>query len=466
MTNEERIVTYRKLALPSLIYAVCFGFILRGHLVGIGMPIFAALTLVYCGYCMFCFSSKRKIGTAIYMLFLLLLGISTCLTGSWVIQFFNGLLFFVLLVCMQLHIYYDDREWTLVKNFLAFFRSLFGCFECIGDLFIDRKRYRQDGKQVKNPTWNYILIGLGISLPLLAIILALLCSADAIFSTVIKDIIGVRLHVGRWIGNLIIAVLVFVASYTGIRFHLKKRITKQSPDMRTLEPLVGNTVLTLVSVVYVLFSGIQVLYLFLGKGTLPEKYTYAEYAREGFFQLLFVCILNISLVLFCIGLFKENKWMKFLLTIISLCTYIMLASSAFRMCMYIKQYHLTFLRVFVLWFLVLLALALAGLICSIFSRRFRLLRYLIVVCTACYLIFSFSKPDYLIARYNINAIPNATEEVDVDYLKSLSSDAAPVIAEYDAEWTEEYKENICVDVDKSILSYNFSIRKALELFKK
>ena len=47
-----------------------------------------------------------------------------------------------------------------------------------------------------------------------------------------------------------------------------------------------------------LFSGIQIFGLFLGKMQLPEGYTYAQYAREGFFQLLAVSILNLILVLF------------------------------------------------------------------------------------------------------------------------------------------------------------------------
>ena len=51
-------------------------------------------------------------------------------------------------------------------------------------------------------------------------------------------------------------------------------------------------VLCLVSVSYTHLFG-----LFLGKMQLPEGYTYAQYAREGFFQLLAVSILNLILVL-------------------------------------------------------------------------------------------------------------------------------------------------------------------------
>ena len=88
---------------------------------------------------------------------------------------------------------------------------------------------------------------------------------------------------------------------------------------------------------YVLFCIIQIFSLFLGKMQHPAGYTYARYAREGFFQLLFVCMINVCLVLFFMGCFRENGLKKILLTVISGCTYVMIASSAFRMCLYIQN---------------------------------------------------------------------------------------------------------------------------------
>ena len=81
---------------------------------------------------------------------------------------------------------------------------------------------------------------------------------------------------------------------------------------------------------------------------LPAGVTYAEYARRGFFQLLFVCVLNLAAVLFIQSYFKENRVLKALLLAISGCTLIMTASSACRMLLYIRAYQLTFLRVSVL----------------------------------------------------------------------------------------------------------------------
>ena len=53
------------------------------------------------------------------------------------------------------------------------------------------------------------------------------------------------------------------------------------------------------------------VYLFGGLMQLPSGYTYARYAREGFFQLLFVCILNVIIVLLG-DVYKRQVLMLFL----------------------------------------------------------------------------------------------------------------------------------------------------------
>ena len=106
-----------------------------------------------------------------------------------------------------------------------------------------------------------------------------------------------------------------------------------------------------------------IFYRFLSEKT--EKYmeeilkndgmTYSEYAREGFFQLLAVSFFNLVLVLAVLNYFKRHPVLTGCLAVISLCTGILLGSSAFRMCLYVAAYGLTFLRLGVLWFLALLA---------------------------------------------------------------------------------------------------------------
>ena len=177
------------------------------------------------------------------------------------------------------------------------------------------------------------------------------------------------------------------------------------------------------------------MYLFLGMSTgLPSYVTYAEYARGGFWELLFVSIINFIVILLCMYLFRENVALKVILTIMCGCTFVMIISSAYRMKMYINEYNLTFLRILVLWFLIVLALIMIGMVISIYGKKFSLFRYIIVVVSVMYIGFSFARPDVIIARYDIAQWKN-TDKQDFFYLmyETMSIDAAPEIAKIDLE---------------------------------
>lgn len=67
---------------------------------------------------------------------------------------------------------------------------------------------------------------------------------------------------------------------------------------------------------------------------------------------IFVCVLNLVMVTVSLFFFYESKILKGFLVLISLCTYIMIVSSAYRMFMYIEIYQMTRLRLVVFWPLV------------------------------------------------------------------------------------------------------------------
>jgi hypothetical protein len=165
---------------------------------------------------------------------------------------------------------------------------------------------------------------------------------------------------------------------------------------------------------------------------LPEGYTYSSYAREGFFQLLAVCILNLIIVLIFLCFFRENIVLRILLTVLSGCTFIMIFSSALRMLMYINRYNLTLLRILVLWALSVIFLLMMGMTVFIYKNSFPLFSYGMAVVTVFYIVLSFSRPDYWIARYNLNQ-EHMTLLNDYDihdnqrYLSTLSADAAPIL---------------------------------------
>lgn len=377
---------------------------------------------------------KDSIFTVVSMI---LLGISVFLTDNVSIQLITKTGIFLLTLSLMLHQYINDSQWNFSKYLLSICQCLLETIACVGRPFSDgavwRQKRIQEGK--KDGKGRYVALGLLVAVPLGLFILALLVSADAVF----RDLF-VRLFRHINIGNILLVlcmlVLGFFASY-GFMAMLNSRVIKEEcRENRNQEPVLAITFTSVLAVMYLIFCSIQVVYLFMGQMRLPEGYTYSSYARQGFFQLLAVCIINLIIVLVCLGFFRESRVLKGILTVISLCTYIMVASSAYRMILYIQICQLTFLRIIVLWALAVTALVLGGIIVTIFRPGFRLFRYCVTIVTVFYILLAFAKPDYWIARYNMQFVdftavseePAEDSYRDFYYLSHLSADAAPILA--------------------------------------
>lgn len=422
------------------------------------------------------FDVKIKKLSWFYGTIILSLTISNFLTGNGTFHFFNNLGIFLMLFIFLLHNVYDDSHWNFSKTTLSILESFFCSFGALDDFSKDMKVVKERNRSnaltsEKKNSLRYILIGLVISIPVVSILLALLSAADAVFNDLIFHHLNFNIfrEFSNIIGISITFIIIFFAGYSVIRFFSKKSIKEEVAPHRNFEPLIAITVLSIVSVIYLLFSMIQIIYLFLGGGQLPENYSYSEYAREGFFQLLAVSIINFLMVLFVNNYFKENRALKVLMTIISLCTYIMIASSYIRIMMYIDAALLTALRIWVVWGLTVLSLLFIAVIISIFKHGFPLFKYCIFVVSMLYVILGFAKPDYIIADYNLaymDTIDPEIAEQDYSYLTRLSTDAAPVIANYDTEWADEYfKRKAHYYKGKSWREFNLSFYTANELSK-
>ena len=85
-------------------------------------------------------------------------------------------------------------------------------------------------------------------------------------------------------------IVVFFCSYAVYAALAMKNVKEERTDHRTQEPVIAIIITAALCFVYLIFSVIQILYLFIGNMRLPEGYTYSSYAREGFFQLLTVLL--------------------------------------------------------------------------------------------------------------------------------------------------------------------------------
>ena len=422
-----------KVAPAGFLYAVFFTFCVYKNASGIAYPFYVAGTIGFAVY------TIRRSGISwrgehiLAVAAGLLLGISSCFTDDSRIVLMNEAWLFVLMTYFLLSVYFDTERWQFGK----FLGNIIGLtFRSIGRMFSffpDAQAWLEEHRGTKNSQMLYVLAGVGVSIPLTAVVLILLSSADVIFRESVNMIFG---DVDGWDVFCCIfwSAAMFFFSYGMISLLDDRALDETVKDHRKGQPVIAISATAVIALIYVYFCMIQVVYLFAGYGTLPDGYTYAQYARQGFFQLLFICLMNLALVLIGLGFFKESKVLKGILLVISLCTFIMTASSAYRMLLYISVYYLTFLRIFVLWALAVIALLLAGIVGKTLKDSFPLFRYGLCVITVCYLVLSYGRPDYWIARYNISAgLEQGTEKaetgsgLDTWYLSGLSADAAPVI---------------------------------------
>lgn len=425
----------------SILYGVLFAFCLYRNWFGATFLLYAIVTVAV--LCLFLrqVGEKIKSRTKLYFTAVISCGVSTCLTANQMIQFLNWACIMCLLILAMLDQLSDDSRWDILEylgnGIILFFTAVRYCFLPVKEsgTYLSKK----EKKEHKN--LRLAVAGIGLAAAALLIILPLLLASDLIFKGMFEALLS-KLHfvnifqmISTPVGMIFMALVGFTLIYAFFyaSSHVEFR-TERERKTTVFHPMTGIAFSAVIAAIYVFYCGIQIVYLFIGKGAgLPEGITYSQYARSGFWQLLFVAVINVLLVMICVWLFQKSKILNAVLTVISGCTFIMIASAAYRMLLYVQAYHLTFLRLVVLSFLTVLALIMGGVIVSIYRKGFSLVHYMVLVSVCCYLIFSFARPDYWIATYNVSHMEEISE-TNLDYMMyGLSLDAAPVIAEIEPD---------------------------------
>lgn len=404
-----------------------------------------------------------------YCIVLMLLSIHKCISASFDLQWGSGLGILLIFSCLLLKVYSNQEASEITAMLFKIGQLMIVPLKNLDKPFIDSsaaRKARTGEETVGKKRAKSILLGLVIAIPLLWIILALLSSADLVFGNIVEDILDCITFPElneNWVGVPFKFFLSFMAFYTWTAC-LPAEIFFEGKEPRKFDAVVAITFNSLIAVVYLLFSGIQFVYL-VGQMELPNGYTYAEYAHEGFYQLLAVTILNLILVSFCKKHFADNRILKAILLIISGCTYVMIASSALRMYLYVGVYGLSHLRVYVLWLLVILTVWTTILIVGIFKEKLPYFRIITVFVSVWYLAFAFSMPDKWIAAYDLSL-----ERVPTDLVYEVYPDAAQIIKDDGRYWEkycnfyhdelDDYKEK---NILQFVREYNISEDAAMRL---
>ncbi len=443
----------------SFIFGSCFTLLFYKTWIGINVLIFSLIMIFLILAVMKNLMLPVKTGTKFYFAGVVLLGVSTSYTSNNILQFLNiiGMLF--LLDLSLLHQMNEDHQWSFIKNIKQMFFLLFSSIASIGMPIIDSYKFFKKSKILKNNRSKNIIVGVLVSIPMLLLTTALLSHADLLFGRLTSNIFS-GIFSSNLFGVIFMTLFGFIACYCILCSALYKEDEKERKPIEKADATIAITFMTLLCAVYMLFCGIQLVYLFAnGLFALPNGFTFAEYARRGFFELLAVTVINIVIMLLCTTAFQDNKFLRLLLSCMTVCTYIMIISATYRMYLYITAYHLTFLRLFVLLTLFIDAFVLAGVLIYVYNKNFLLFRYCVVVVSVCYITFTFTRPDYCIASYLVAQNEKLNLD-DMRYLtQNLSLDAAPVVLTMlkdSNRWDIEKHENRAMDYDGELLEEDYN----------
>ena len=441
----------RLLAVLSLIAGIVFDYLFYERAIGVSYPLYA---IVF--YCLFWVASREQITFQIdcgwfLLIPILLLSATFAIHSNPVLLALNFILIPPLL-CLQTMLLVYKYEWAGIRSVFLFLRRLlrqiFGnalkvFLELISLAKVADRIALEKRKSLKN-----IFIGLIIAAPLLVIVIALLAAADTVFQSLIADILKplesiASIPFAERVGIIgIIATLLF--GYLAIVLKTNVAGSSESIERNTgrWDPLIAATVLVMVNAVYILFCVIQFAYLFGGEDTIRSipDYTYSEYARRGFFELIVVTVINLSILLIGLRFTKDGgKWdraLRVLRCLLVLCTTIMLYSAHLRLKLYEEAYGYTYARIFAHTIIGFLFILFMFTLYKLWRRELPLVKAFVIAALFTYTVLNYVNVDAIIARKNIDRYVK-TGQIDLEYLQGLSYDAIPELSRLNATGDED-----------------------------
>ncbi len=326
-----------------------------------------------------------------------------------------------------------------------------------------------------------VALGLIIAVPLMAILLPLLMFADAAFEGLVDLLPEVRWD--ELFGSGLFGVALGYVLYT--RMVAMEYLPKKEDNANVrkgLNSITVNTVLICVALVYVAYLLSQLAYFVGGfSGILPEDYTLAQYARRGFFEMGWLCAINLGLMALSMGLVsaKETPGLltKLLCLFLGFVTLFLASTASAKMFLYIGSYGLTRLRILTQCFILWLGLTTVFVCIWLFRPQMAYMKPVILTALVLCAGLLWVDVDTVVARYNVRAYQSGTlVMVDVDHLDQLNLAAVPYLEELtetsDPEVAQmardvlERKATYWVPAKDGLRGWNYTAARALELLEK
>jgi len=293
--------------------------------------------------------------------------------------------------------------------------------------------------------WAYVR-GIVIALPIIAIFASLLSSADPIFADRFKKFVDVfKLdNLPEYIFRLVY-ILIFAYAIAGTFLHAAQKSGDDFEAKDRFKPFLGFTesaiVLGAVTILFAAFVTVQFQYFFGGQANINiEGYTYSEYARKGFGELVTVAFFSLLLLLGLGAITRRETepqrkaFSTFGVVLVGL-VLVMLVSAFQRLALYEAAYGFSRLRTYTHVFMIWLALLLITVVVVEITRRERTAALAMLIALLGFVVsLNLLNVDGFIVRQNVQReLQNGVDQesaparatLDVQYFLDLSDDAVP-----------------------------------------
>ena len=311
-----------------------------------------------------------------------------------------------------------------IKRFLDVLREILGLIfkplDYISSFYKESAKELPKGKISQNT--KKVLKSLLIVIPVVIVVLLLLISADQIFGNLFSKF-NILIE-NETIGKIIIRIINFVILFFylgGTLYYISKKYKDDNVEEEKKglkDPLTINILLTTLNIIYIVFDIIQINSLLLHR--VSSGFNYADYARSGFFQLMFISVINIVIILLS-KKSKEKNYTKIMSLLTVLLTLVIIVSSFYRMFLYEQAYGYTVLRLGVYIILITEVLLLIPTIFYIFNKKVKIVSYYLIITIAVYSLVNCFSIERIIAENNIRRYER-TGKIDLYYLENYNYD--------------------------------------------
>lgn len=289
-----------------------------------------------------------------------------------------------------------------------------------------------------------VIRGVLLALPILLLFAVLLGSADMVFQSELDALVKLLSleRLPEYIFRLVY-VLVAALALLGVYLHAaaESRDEKKLPaapvaGLRVLGFVESSIILAGLVMLFAAFVSVQFKYFFGGAQNISlEGFSFAEYARRGYGELVTVALLSLVLLL-ALGAFtrrdspSQQRLFSTLSVLVVALVGVMLVSAYMRLALYEMAYGFSRLRTYVHISLIWLGVLLVVVVGLELLRRERWFASAALITALGFaLTLSLLNVDAFIVRRNVDRALRG-QGLDVPYLASLSTDSVPVLAGY------------------------------------